>query len=203
MLALNHRFVQRCLDVYDVFQNGPYSQLSWGWVRVCYRYQQNPKAYAALLPAMTALHILEDLEHALFYVEVAKADYDSIIDYIIECIETVRDTHDYLPSNLKELVVDYLANDFDPLRNWVVQELRTVAWNTAQMRKRLQQQKNLTRWFESGGPQRWVQEHGASWNHDDWLAYIRQLRNSEFWPLALNEIGLILEQIKAEFLKAD
>ncbi len=55
---------------------------------------------------------------------------------------------------------------------------------------------NLRRWEQSGWPLRWIEEHHGAWSHSDWLALLRALRESEFWPLDLAAVGDVLERLK-------
>src|SRR4051812_46550681 len=59
---------------------------------------------------------------------------------------------------------------------------------------------NLQAWQAAGEAAQWVEEHNGSWNHDEWLALLEDLRASEFWPLDPQAVGQVLEQLKAEWL---
>jgi hypothetical protein len=54
---------------------------------------------------------------------------------------------------------------------------------------------NLKRWQESSAPWRWIESHHGIWGHDDWLALLESLRQSEFWPLDPAEAGCWLESL--------
>jgi hypothetical protein len=58
---------------------------------------------------------------------------------------------------------------------------------------------NLRRWRESGQPWLWVKARGGQWGHADWLALLENLRQSQFWPLAPEAVGQVLEQVKREY----
>ncbi len=58
---------------------------------------------------------------------------------------------------------------------------------------------NLRRWLASGEPRRWVAEHQGKWDHAGWLALLEDLRQSEFWPLDPDAVGLALERFKSEW----
>jgi hypothetical protein len=60
---------------------------------------------------------------------------------------------------------------------------------------------NLRRWRESGQARLWVQRHQGSWNHDDWLALLVELKRSPFWPMNADSVGLVLEESKREWLQ--
>lgn len=61
------------------------------------------------------------------------------------------------------------------------------------------QWRNLRRWQEAGAARRWVEECQGRWNHDDWLVLLRDLRESDFWPLDLDQVGAVLERLRAEW----
>jgi hypothetical protein len=58
---------------------------------------------------------------------------------------------------------------------------------------------NLRRWQQSGWPRRWVEARQGRWSHDDWLGLLEWLRRSEFWPLDLDMVGLVLDDLKAQW----
>ena len=60
---------------------------------------------------------------------------------------------------------------------------------------------NLRRWRESGQPRQWVKAHQGSWNHDDWLALLDELKHSSYWPMQPDAVGLVLEETKCEWLQ--
>jgi hypothetical protein len=64
----------------------------------------------------------------------------------------------------------------------------------------LQPYENLRRWQQSGEPFRWVEAHQGRWNHRDWLTLLKQLRQSEFWPLEPAAVGLVLEGLKPQWV---
>lgn len=57
---------------------------------------------------------------------------------------------------------------------------------------------NLERWVQSGQPLQWAAEHNFQWNHDDWSELLSSLQSSEFWPLDAEQVGTVLERLKAE-----
>jgi hypothetical protein len=59
------------------------------------------------------------------------------------------------------------------------------------------QTENLRRWRESGQAKAWVEAHNGQWNHEDWLSLLESLRRSVFWPMLPDEVGLVLEDLKA------
>jgi hypothetical protein len=58
------------------------------------------------------------------------------------------------------------------------------------------QGKNLKQWKASGEPQRWVERHNYSWNHDDWLSLLNSLEKSDYWPINADDVGAVLEDLK-------
>jgi hypothetical protein len=60
---------------------------------------------------------------------------------------------------------------------------------------------NLRRWRDSGQPRQWVKSHQGSWNHDDWLALLDELKRSAFWPMLPDAVGSVLEETKNEWLQ--
>jgi hypothetical protein len=60
---------------------------------------------------------------------------------------------------------------------------------------------NLRRWRESGQARLWVERHQGRWNHEDWLALLEELKRSAFWPMQGDSVGLVLEEIKREWLQ--
>jgi len=55
---------------------------------------------------------------------------------------------------------------------------------------------NLRRWQQSSQAWRWVEAHQGSWNHEDWLKLLAELKSSEFWPMVPAEVGRVLEEMK-------
>jgi hypothetical protein len=53
---------------------------------------------------------------------------------------------------------------------------------------------NLGRWQASGQALQWIDRHAGAWHHDDWLALLESLRQSEFWPLDPDAVGALLEE---------
>lgn len=57
-------------------------------------------------------------------------------------------------------------------------------------------EQNLERWMASSEPETWVREHVNGWNHDDWLALLAGLRESAYWPMEEDAVGLHLEGLR-------
>ena len=62
---------------------------------------------------------------------------------------------------------------------------------------------NVERWRRSGKPQAWVEKHNYQWNHEEWLQLLRDLERSEFWPMKPEEVGAVLEALKAEHARLE
>ncbi len=62
------------------------------------------------------------------------------------------------------------------------------------------EEENLRRWRESGEPHAWVGARQAKWDHQDWLALLESLRRSRFWPMSPEAVGLLLEEIKRDWV---
>jgi serine/threonine protein kinase len=58
---------------------------------------------------------------------------------------------------------------------------------------------NLRCWVNSGWPERWVEAKNGNWTHEDWMSYIRQLQQSDFWPLSLDAVAQSLERVKESY----
>jgi hypothetical protein len=60
---------------------------------------------------------------------------------------------------------------------------------------------NLRSWIASGEPRRWVRTRRGRWDHQDWLALLRQLRDTRYWPMNELKIGEALEELKHDFVQ--
>lgn len=59
---------------------------------------------------------------------------------------------------------------------------------------------NLRRWRESGQLRAWVEARQGRWDHATWLALLDELKQSSFWPMDPDGVGLALEDAKREWL---
>jgi hypothetical protein len=59
---------------------------------------------------------------------------------------------------------------------------------------------NLERWEASGEPHRWVEAQRGRWDHADWVRLLASLERSEFWPLAPEAVGRVLEEARQRYL---
>jgi hypothetical protein len=64
------------------------------------------------------------------------------------------------------------------------------------------EEENLRRWRESGEARAWVEARKGRWDHQDWLALLESLRRSRYWPLRPESVGLVLEEVKRDWLAA-
>jgi len=60
---------------------------------------------------------------------------------------------------------------------------------------------NLRRWRESGQARAWVETRGGRWDHAGWLALLEELKRSPYWPMQPDAVGLVLEEVKHEWLQ--
>ena len=60
---------------------------------------------------------------------------------------------------------------------------------------------NLRRWRESGQARAWVEARGGRWEHADWLTLLEDLKRSPYWPMQPDAVGLVLEEVRREWLQ--
>jgi hypothetical protein len=58
---------------------------------------------------------------------------------------------------------------------------------------------NLRRWEQSGEPRRWVEAREGKWAPDDWLALLRGLSRSDYWPVDRAAAEAVLSRLTAEW----
>jgi hypothetical protein len=63
-------------------------------------------------------------------------------------------------------------------------------------------QENVHRWQASGQPQRWVEERKGQWDDKAWYSLLENLQKSEFWPMDPQDVGMVLEKLKAAYSEA-
>jgi hypothetical protein len=59
--------------------------------------------------------------------------------------------------------------------------------------------RNLRRWEESGSAENWVKARHGKWDDADWLALLKSLERSVFWPMNQDGIGMLLEWLKRKY----
>ena len=57
---------------------------------------------------------------------------------------------------------------------------------------------NLRRWKDSGQPRSWIEAHQGQWNHADWQSLVESLRQSDFWPMDLEAVSGVLDEVKKQ-----
>ncbi len=61
---------------------------------------------------------------------------------------------------------------------------------------------NLTRLAKTSLPMNFVKAHNGEWNHQDWLEFCASLEAKGYTPIDLDQVGLLLEKAKDEFLNS-
>jgi hypothetical protein len=97
-------------------------------------------------------------------------------------------SHDWL-----SLLASIRSSDFWPLDPQAAEDV---------LRRLTAEWWNLRTWRDSGQPHLWVKARGGQWGHEDWLALLEYLRPSQYWPLAPDAVGQVLEDVKAEWLNS-
>ena len=59
---------------------------------------------------------------------------------------------------------------------------------------------NLKRLEKTSLPKDFVKNHNGEWNHRDWLGFCGFLEEKGYTPIDLDQVGLLLEKAKADFL---
>lgn len=59
---------------------------------------------------------------------------------------------------------------------------------------------NLKRLEKTSLPKDFVKNHNGEWNHRDWLEFCAFLEEKGYTPIDLDQVGLLLEKAKADFL---
>ena len=60
--------------------------------------------------------------------------------------------------------------------------------------------KNLKRLRRSSIPMRFIKEMKAIWTHTDWDIFCIKLDEQGFTPIDFDQVGLLLEDIKVDYL---
>ncbi len=58
---------------------------------------------------------------------------------------------------------------------------------------------NLNRLLETGILQAFVKEKNGAWNHHEWLELCDKIKEKGFTPIAFDQVGLMLEDIKSRY----
>ena len=60
-------------------------------------------------------------------------------------------------------------------------------------------EENIKRFAKTALAMNFVKAHNGSWNHADWLNFLRELEEKGYFPIDTDRVGLILEDKKAIF----
>ena len=63
-------------------------------------------------------------------------------------------------------------------------------------------EENITRFAKTALAMNFVKAHNGSWNHADWLNFLRELEEKGYFPIDTDRVGLILEDKKKAFFAA-
>ena len=60
-------------------------------------------------------------------------------------------------------------------------------------------EENIKRFAKTALAMNFVKAHNGSWNHADWLNFLRDLEEKGYFPIDTDRVGLILEDKKKAF----
>ena len=60
-------------------------------------------------------------------------------------------------------------------------------------------EENIKRFAKTPLAMNFVKAHNGSWNHEDWLNFIREVKDKGYYPIDFDRVGLILEDKKKAF----
>ena len=60
-------------------------------------------------------------------------------------------------------------------------------------------EENIKRFAKTPIAMNFVKEHNGSWNHADWLNFLRSIEEKGYFPIDTDRVGLILEDKKKAF----
>ena len=60
-------------------------------------------------------------------------------------------------------------------------------------------EENIKRFAKTALAMNFVKAHNGSWNHEDWLAFISDVKAKGYYPIDWDRVGLILEDKKKAF----
>ena len=61
-------------------------------------------------------------------------------------------------------------------------------------------EENIKRFAKTPLAMNFVKTHNGSWNHTDWLNFLREIEAKGYFPIDTDRVGLILEDKKKAFL---
>ena len=60
-------------------------------------------------------------------------------------------------------------------------------------------EENIKRFAKTPLAMNFVKAHNGSWNHTDWLNFLREIEEKGYFPIDTDRVGLILEDKKKAF----
>ena len=60
-------------------------------------------------------------------------------------------------------------------------------------------EENIKRFVKTPLAMNFVKAHNGSWNHTDWLNFLRELEEKGYFPIDTDRVGLVLEDKKKAF----
>ena len=60
-------------------------------------------------------------------------------------------------------------------------------------------EENIKRFAKTALAMNFVKAHNGAWNHEDWLAFISDVKAKGYFPIDWDRVGLILEDKKKAF----
>ena len=60
-------------------------------------------------------------------------------------------------------------------------------------------EENIKRFAKTPLAMNFVKAHNGAWNHEDWLNFIREVKDKGYYPIDFDRVGLILEDKKKAF----
>ena len=60
-------------------------------------------------------------------------------------------------------------------------------------------EENIKRFAKTSLAMNFVKAHNGSWNHTDWLNFLREVEEKGYFPIDTDRVGLILEDKKKAF----
>ena len=60
-------------------------------------------------------------------------------------------------------------------------------------------EENIKRFAKTALAMNFVKAHNGSWNHTDWLNFLREIEEKGYFPIDTDRVGLILEDKKKAF----
>lgn len=60
-------------------------------------------------------------------------------------------------------------------------------------------EENIKRFAKTALAMNFVKAHNGSWNHTDWLNFLREVEEKGYFPIDTDRVGLILEDKKKAF----